>query len=101
MKFTVLTSLAILIGAGYAFAADNDAAPSARPGAVPTGVECVTTWQISAGDELDRFKTARRIVTFQQVDNNQDGKVSVVQFLEACKLGLVNAIARGHQLEGW
>ena len=109
MKFTVLTSLAILLGGGYAFAADTNAGTAGRPGAVLTVDECVTAWHGSASDELARFKigelvpiTARGIVTnFEQADTDRDGKVSRAEFLEACKLGFVNASARSPQVEGW
>jgi hypothetical protein len=109
MKFTVLTSLAILLGAGYGFAADTNAGTAGRPGAVLTDTECVAVWHGSAGDELARFKigelvpvTARGIVTnFEQADTDRDGKVSRAEFLEACKLGLVTAGARSPQVAGW
>ena len=109
MKFTVLTSLAILLGGGYAFAADTNAGTAGRPGAVLTADECVTAWHGSAGDELARFKigelvpvTARGIVTnFEQADTDRDGKVSRAEFLEACKLGFVSASAPSPQVEGW
>ena len=55
MKFTVLTSLAILLGGGYAFAADTNAGTAGRPGAVLTADECVAAWHGSAGDELARL----------------------------------------------
>ena len=109
MKFTVLTSLAILLGAGYAFAADTNAGTAGRPGAVLNSAECVAVWHGSAGNELDRFKigdlvpvTARGIVTnFAQADADRDGKVSRAEFLEACKLGLVSASTADHQVAGW
>jgi hypothetical protein len=109
MKFTVLTSLAILLGAGYAFAADTNAGTAGRPGAVLNGAACAAVWHGSAGDELDRFKigelvpaTARGIVTnFAQADADRDGKVSRAEFLEACKLGLVSASTADHQVAGW
>ena len=109
MKFTVLTSLAILLGAGYAFAADTVAGTAGRPGAVLTANECVAVWHGSAGDELARFKigdlvpvTARGIVTnFEQADTDRDGKVSRAEFLEACKLGLVSASTRSPLVAGW
>jgi hypothetical protein len=109
MKFTVLTSLAILLSAGYAFAADTNAGTAGRPGAVLTADECVAAWHGSAGNELARFKigelvpvTARGIVTnFEQADTDRDGKVSRAEFLEACKLGFVNASPRSPLVAGW
>jgi hypothetical protein len=109
MKFTVLTSLAILLGAGYAFAADTNAGTAGRPGAVLNGPECVAVWHGSAGNELDRFKvgelvpvTARGIITnFAQADSDRDGRVSRAEFVEACKLGLVSASPASPQVSGW
>jgi hypothetical protein len=104
-----MTVLAILLGGGYAFAADTNAGTAGRPGAVLTADECLAAWHGTAGDELARFKigqlvpvTARGIVTnFEQADTDRDGKVSRAEFLEACKLGLVSASVISHQAEGW
>ena len=99
MKFVILASAAILLSAGFAFAADTDASTAGRPTAVLSEFDCVTTWHNAAGEELTRFDrghesllpvNARGIVTnFQQADTNQDGKVSQAEFLAACKLGVV------------
>jgi hypothetical protein len=110
MRLTALTSLAILLGAGYAFAADTDAGTAGRPSAVLTGSECLAAWHAAAGDELTRFHrgkdslspaNARGSVTnFEQADTDRDGKISQVEFMNACKLGLVNANAASHQHSG-
>jgi hypothetical protein len=103
MRFTVLTSLAILLSAGYASAADTDSGTAGRPSAVLSNSECLAVWHASAGNEFSRFHTgkhalspesAKGIVTnFQQSDTDNDGNVSQTEFVQACKLGFVNASA--------
>ena len=99
MKVAVFASLAILLGAGYTFAADTDAGTAGRPGAVLSEADCVAAWHSAAGDELTRFHrghanlspaSASGIVTnFQQADSDNDGSVSWAEFVQACKLGFV------------
>jgi len=99
MKFVILASAAILLSAGSAFAADTDASTAGRPTAVLSEADCVTTWHTAAGEALTRFHrghesllpvNARGIVTnFQQADTDNNGSVSRVEFIQACKLGLV------------
>jgi hypothetical protein len=99
MKFAAFASVAILLGAGSAFAADTDAATVGRPNGVLNEVSCVAAWQRAAGEDHTRFHrsqerlvpvNAKGIVTnFQQADADGDGKVSEIEFMEACKLGLV------------
>jgi hypothetical protein len=101
MKLIAFASLLILFGAGSAVAADTDAATVGRPNAVLSEASCVAAWHRAAGEEQTRFHrgqdsllpvNARNIVTnFQQADTDGDGKVSQVEFLGACKLGLVSA----------
>ena len=99
MKFAAFASLIILFGAGSAFAADTDAGTAGRPSAALSETDCVAVWQTVAGAEFTRFHrghenllpvNARGIVTnFQQTDADNNGSVSRVEFIEACKLGLV------------
>ena len=99
MKFAAFASLIILIGAGSAIAADTDAATVGRPNAVLSEASCVAAWHSAAGDELTRFHrghvnlspaTASGVVTnFQQADTDNNGNVSRIEFIQACKLGLV------------
>lgn len=103
MKFAIYASAAFLLGTGLAFAADTDASTAGRPTAVLSETECVVTWHTAAGEALTRFHRAhdslvpvnvRGIITnFQQADTNEDGKISQVEFLDACKLGLVTGAA--------
>jgi hypothetical protein len=98
MRFIALASFLILFG-GSAFAADTDASTAGRPSAVLSEADCVATWHTVAGAEFTRFHrghesllpvNARGIVTnFQQADTDNDGSVSRVEFIQACKLGLV------------
>jgi hypothetical protein len=98
MRFTVLTSLAILLGAGYASAADTDSGTAGRPGSVLSNSECLAVWHATAGDEISRFHTgkhalspasAKGIVTnFQQSDTDKDGNVSQTEFVQACNSDL-------------
>ena len=99
MKFAAFASLMILFGVGSAFAADTDAGTAGRPSAALSEADCVAAWHNAAGAEFTRFHrghatlspaNARGIVTnFQQADTDNDGSVSRVEFIQACKLGLV------------
>lgn len=99
MRHIPLASFMILIGAGYAFAADTDAGTAGRPTAVLSRDACLAIWPSSAGDELARFHVgqhgltpvgAKGIVTnFQQADLDHDGSISQAEFVDACRLGLV------------
>jgi hypothetical protein len=101
MKLIAFASLLILFGAGSAIAADTDAATVGRPNAVLSEASCVSAWHKTAGEEQTRFHRGRDglrpvnatgiITNFQQADTDGDGKVSQVEFLGACKLGLVSA----------
>ena len=101
MRHTALASLAILLSAGYGFAADTEAGTAGRPTAVLTDGACLAIWHNSAGDELARFHVGARglapaaakgvVTNFQQADLDNDGSVSRAEFIEACKLGLVAA----------
>ena len=101
MKLMAFASLLILFGAGSAVAADTDAATVGRPNAVLSEASCVSAWHKTAGEEQTRFHRGRDglrpvnatgiITNFQQADTDGDGKVSQIEFLGACKLGLVSA----------
>ena len=99
MKLIAFASLLILFGAGSAIAADTDAATVGRPNAVLSEASCVSAWHKTAGEEQTRFHRGRDglrpvnatgiITNFQQADTDNDGSVSRVEFIQACKLGLV------------
>ena len=103
MKFTIYASAAFLLGTGFALAADTNASTAGRPTAVLSEAECVATWHTAAGEALTRFHrahdslvpaNARGLITnFQQADTDEDGKISQIEFLDACKLGLVTGAA--------
>jgi hypothetical protein len=100
-----LASLAILTGAGYAFAADTEAGTAGRPTAVLSEDACLAVWHSSPGDELARFHVgqhgltpvgAKGVVTnFQQADVDDDGSISQAEFVDACRLGLVTGPVLG------
>lgn len=90
MKTLVLmTSLAVLLGTGYATAATMT---SGRPSAVLTKKQCKAVWKqaVPQGRYLDRQNAAPFIVNFKLADGpDQDGKISKREFKKACSKGLV------------
>jgi hypothetical protein len=105
MRHIALASLAILLSAGYGFAADTEAGTAGRPTAVLTDGACLAIWHNSAADELARFHVGARgltpaaakgiVTNFQQADVDNDGNISQAEFVEACKLGLVTGPVLG------
>ena len=90
----ILTSLAVLLGAGYASAATMT---SGRPSAVLTKKQCKAVWKLAvpSGHYLYRQHAHPFIVNFKLADGaDQDGRISKHEFKEACKLGLVKYTLR-------
>lgn len=103
MKLATLAALAIMLGAGTAFAGagapipekPEGGPPSGRPGAVLDETKCKSVWSLTEreGDTLAKDKAAPFIVNFEMVDTNKDGKVTQDEFTEGCKKGFVQEAA--------
>lgn len=107
MKLAAVTSVVVLLGAGYALAGPGAGEPqepadpaSGRPSAMLDDAKCASVWNLTErdGDTLSEGKAAPFVVNFKLVDANADGKISEAEFKDGCKNGLVQeATAEGAQ----
>ena len=92
IKFATLTSLALLLSAGYASA--QNAMASGPPLVVLTPDQCNRVWRkaVPKDDTLAQADAAPEVVNFAhaQVDTNNDGTVDKEEFEAACEKGLVH-----------
>ena len=90
IKLAALTSLALLLTAGYA-AAQQNTMTAGRPSAVLTPDQCNAIWSkaVPSGDTLAQANAAPYIVNFSQVDTNNDGTIDKKEFDAACGKGMV------------
>ena len=101
MKLATFTALALLFGAGYAFAGagapvpegSQSGEPSGRPSAVLDEGACQNVWKMASpnGDTLADDKAVPYIVNFQMVDTNKDGKISAAEFKTGCSKGWIQS----------
>ena len=95
MRILPLTTIVLLVGAGYALAQGTPNSPdtmsSGRPSAVLTDAQCQEVWKkaVPSGDTLAQADAAPYIVNFTQVDTDGDGVISIAEFQAACGKGLV------------
>jgi len=108
MKLVTLTTVGVLLSAGYALAGGGapvpatpeGGAPSGRPSAILNDAKCASAWSLTQrdGDTLSGDQAAPFIVNFKLVDADGDGKISEAEFKDGCKMGLVQeASAEGSQ----
>ena len=90
MRLAILTSMALLLTAGYA-AAQQNTMTAGRPSAVLTPDQCNAIWSkaVPSGDTLAQANAAPYIVNFAQVDANNDGTIDKNEFVAACGKSLV------------
>lgn len=92
IKLAILSSLAMLLIAGYALAqGTSNTMTSGRPSAVLDDPQCQAIWQIASlnGATISQDQAVPYIVNFQLVDGDGDGKISADEFKAACGKGLV------------
>jgi hypothetical protein len=109
MRLATLTSVLVLVGAGYAFAGPGSGDPrepadptSGRPAAVLDDAKCAEVWSLTEreGDALSQGQAAPFIVNFSQVDTNGDGKITEAEFKDGCKQGLIQEAAAAQTPSG-
>ena len=90
MRVAVLTSVALLLGSGGAFAQGNTMT-SGRPSAVLNDEQCQAVWQMASpnGATISQDQAVPYIVNFKLVDGDGDGKISADEFKAGCGKGLV------------
>ena len=88
-KLATLTSLVLLLTAGYASA--QNTMSSGRPSAVLNAAQCQEVWSkaVPKGDTLAQADAAPYIVNFAQVDTDNDGTIDKKEFEAGCGKGLV------------
>jgi hypothetical protein len=94
MRLATLTSVALLLSAGYALAQGTpNTMSSGRPSAVMDDAQCQTVWTMASpnGAALSQDQAVPYIVNFHMVDVDGDGKISADEFKAACGKGLVQA----------
>jgi hypothetical protein len=100
MKLTSLSTLAMLLSAGYAMAGGGAPVPAIPESSPPSGrpsqvisdeAQCEAIWNKTdrVDDALGSDKAAPFITNFHMVDTNSDHKVSLEEFKAGCKNGWV------------
>ncbi len=92
MKAILLATVGVMLCWGVSYAESPRAPKSGHP-TVLTAAECNGIWHdaVSGDDFLTRDKAAGYISDFAKADLNHDGKISKIEFREACRHGLVRA----------
>lgn len=103
MKIATVAALAVLLGAGSAYAGGGAPVPegsqkdppSGRPGKVLSEAECTKAWETAgpAGDTLSKDKAAPFILNFEMVDSSKDAQISQQEWKDGCAKGWVSADA--------
>ena len=96
MRVITISALAIALSVGSAMAADNSAGSTA----VLSDSQCQSLWSqaASSGDSLSSSAARPYITDFKRADANNDGKISQVEFNNACKLGLVQSASNNNMI---
>jgi hypothetical protein len=93
MKLITSTGLALLITMGYGIAAEQ--------GKPLDKTACQAVWvEATEGDkDLTEEKADKYVVKFTLVDTNGDGRISDVEWKNACTAGLILATAHRMDME--
>ena len=99
MKLAVVTSVAVLLSAGYALAGagapvpegSQTPPPSGRPSAPLDNAGCQDVWKMAApnGDTLAKDKAVPFVVNYEMVDTDKDGKITQSEFQAGCAAGWI------------
>ena len=94
MRLATLTSVALLLSAGYALAQQSpNTMTSGRPSAVLDDAQCQAVWQMASpnGATISQDQAVPYIVNFQMVDGDGDGKITADEFKAGCGKGMVKS----------
>ena len=88
MKLATLTSVLVVLSAGYALA---QTMTSGRPTAVLNDDQCKSVWAMASpnGDTLSQDKATPYVVNFHMVDSDNDGTIDANEFKAGCGKGLI------------
>ena len=89
-----LTSVALLLSAGYALAQQSpNTMTSGRPSAVLDDAQCQAVWQMASPNRatMSQDQAVPYIVNFQMVDGDGDGKITADEFKAGCGKGMVKS----------
>lgn len=92
MRVTTLTSIALLLSAGYVLAqGTSNNMTSGRPSAVLNDTQCKAVWTMASpnGATLSKDQAVPYIVNFTMVDVDGDGNITADEFKAACGKGMV------------
>jgi hypothetical protein len=103
MKIATIAALAVLLGAGSAYAGggapvpegSQKEPPSGRPGKVLSEADCTKAWETAGpdGDVLSKEKATPFILNFEMVDTSKDAKISQQEWQDGCAKGWISADA--------
>jgi hypothetical protein len=94
MKLATLTSVVLLLSAGYALAqATPNSMSSGRPSAVLNPDQCKAVWTMASPDgaTLSKDKAVPYVVNFTMVDTDNDGTIDANEFMAACGKGMIQS----------
>jgi hypothetical protein len=99
MKLAAVTTLAMLLVVGSAFAGagapvpegSQNPPPSGRPSAPLDDAACQDVWKMAApaGDTLSKDKATPFVVNYEMVDADKDGSISQSEFQAGCGKGWI------------
>ena len=94
MRLVALTSAALLLSAGCAFAqGTSNNMTSGRPSAVLNDAQCQTVWTMASpnGAAISKDQAVPYIVNFSMVDADGDGTITADEFKAGCGKGMVKS----------
>jgi hypothetical protein len=99
MKLAIVTTMAVFLGTGAAFAGggapvpegSQNPPPSGRPSAPLDDAACQDVWKMAApsGDTLSKDAAVPFVVNYEMVDTDKDGKISHSEFQTGCGKGWI------------
>jgi hypothetical protein len=87
---TIILATAVLSLATVAIAQGQAVvSPAGRPGKILEEAECTAVWKEAGGADLTAEQAKARVTNFEQVDKDNDGKITNAEFTEGCKAGWI------------